>query len=332
MLSDDDKKKLNEIFFPYATEKENEFLYKKIKLAYYTNSETAINIIKNGELWLKNTSVMNDYGEILQGGKYIDNILSNSTGNQLKSILCECTQNNSYQEWDNLINYFIKHEFVQWLYKTYIICFTEHLPEDNNIGRLSMWRAYGGGNGVAFVFNSLESLKSKLSDDLGIALTPVAYLTNDSLIEEFEKLIKSIKNNKKFLIKIDPIIVQQYVLSVLRYAIVAIKHYGFNEEKEWRFFSNSDYLINISRNRGPNIETIRGIVQPVFKIKWRVDNQKINFLSNVLERIIIAPTQYDNIKFTQYNVFANLLHSSLGIPTAQAQSMVINSNIPYRNI
>ncbi len=40
---------------------------RKKRFSYYTNAETALKIIRNGEVWLRNVHVMNDTSELAYG-------------------------------------------------------------------------------------------------------------------------------------------------------------------------------------------------------------------------------------------------------------------------
>src|SRR5258708_21783069 len=59
------------------------------------------------------------------------------------------------------------------LLDTYFTCISEHLPAEDITGRLSMWRAYGGTNGVALVMKN--GTFTTPSQPLKAYTRPVAY-------------------------------------------------------------------------------------------------------------------------------------------------------------
>ncbi len=55
---------LKHIFFPHTETQTVAIKAKGVRLAYYTTAATAYSIIRNSELWMRNTSTMNDYREV----------------------------------------------------------------------------------------------------------------------------------------------------------------------------------------------------------------------------------------------------------------------------
>ena len=167
---------------PYAYS-ELERIYQKGKsFAYYTDAETAYKILKNNEIWLRKTSVMNDIREIEYGFNLLrDAVKKNKEG--LKQILDTI----SLRLFESLIA-----EFDSWWPRTststFIACLSEHNPdsavldEDKN-GRLSMWRAYGRSSGIAFIMNNGPFLRP--SSALKAYASPVSYLTEEEFDTRF---------------------------------------------------------------------------------------------------------------------------------------------------
>ena len=267
---------------------------------------------------MRNADAMNDFSEIQYGINLIRTILSNDIGTNLQNVLLNYKFENNKPIFNKVRDQLFNENTGEWIshrFNTYITCLTEHDETENKIGRLSMWRAYGGGNnGVAIVFR-----KGYIFEDYeknGISLSPVAYFSNDDkkIKDEFERIINNINDNKDFLKTIKSNTIYNLILNALRAAIVSIKHVGFSEEKEWRLVAHKDDII---KNYTPSIEAPRGIAQPVFKIPFHITN---------IERIIIGPTQYYSV---MYKAFVHLLKiNNINTP----EKRVIISQIPYREI
>jgi hypothetical protein len=91
--------------------------------------------------------------------------------------------------------------FDQWhpdiLLSTYIASVSEHSNQEDQHGRLSMWRAFGDTDvaRVALVFKVPNN--STGQDVLKVIFSPVAYLDEKGVYDEMEKIIQNIRNNAK---------------------------------------------------------------------------------------------------------------------------------------
>ena len=65
-------------------------------------------------------------------------------------------------------------------------CISEHLEDEDNHGRLSIWRAYGGSTGVAMVMNSRAMFTE--SNALGAFTSPVQYANVETFGRELMAL------------------------------------------------------------------------------------------------------------------------------------------------
>lgn len=314
--------KLREIFLPYANKRRIDFNKSNKLLAYYTTADTAYKIMQKKEIWMRNVTVMNDYQEVKYGIQKINSIFLRNeyqekttlykVGQRLYNVLQEFTDENGNAIFEDVLKqYFI--EQTSWEYNAYISCFTEHDTDEDGLGRLSMWRAYGGDNGVALVFNP-QKYAENLEEKYKIFLTPVAYLTDEELATEVEELAVNININKDFLHEVKqryPPILHNWLMAVLRFAIVSIKHPGFKEEKEWR-------LVGHGYDLACETEVIRGVIQPVHKLE-------ISNLREMLHHIIIGPTQYENVIFKGFEKILKDKYDLL-----KPDKLIISSRIPYR--
>lgn len=305
-------------FFPYATEKLNELYSSNKLLAYYTTTDTAKSILENKEIWMRNATVMNDYQEVWYGIEKINCLLGysgerNSSLAQLGEMLRDSLKDinttsgiNIFEEVKELFH----EEQCSFALNTYIACFTEHEEKENKLGRLSMWRAYGGDNGVAIVFHPKPGCDI---DESRITLTPVAYLDDDAFYGEVYRIVKNIDENKVILCHSPYEDLKNNLMQMLRYAIVAIKHPGFQEEREWRIVAHGQDL-------RCETEVIKGVVQPVKKYK-------ISHINAMLHHIIIGPTLYYNVI---YKGFERILKSKYQME--DVASRLVCSYIPYRSV
>ena len=135
--------KFNSSLFPKSNEN-GLFEGKKLLLAHYTSMPIFEQMMKNNEIWFSNPLYMNDIEEVRRGiNSGIDLICKSE---EIKNALK--TSDNFY----HFLHYFTHYitEFnTKYLLDIYAFCLSEHKENDND-GKLSMWRGYGGnGNGVA---------------------------------------------------------------------------------------------------------------------------------------------------------------------------------------
>lgn len=63
----EDNDRASRIFFPDIQRRTEESLLAGGQFVYYTSAETATRIIRNKQIWLRNTTTMNDYSEVQHG-------------------------------------------------------------------------------------------------------------------------------------------------------------------------------------------------------------------------------------------------------------------------
>ncbi len=323
VLENNLREKIFQILMPYAFRQINRFETDGKCLAYYTNTITAKKILENREFWLRNASAMNDYSEVNYGISKINKLFFvdstsedkafRNAGERLKKSMGNFCNSNGDNIFSKALHQFF-YEQISWVHNTYIVCFTEHDVSTDRYGRLSMWRAYGGDNGVAFVFKPGYRFQDYERNN-NITVTPVAYLDDDEFLSEVNVLTDSIVENEDMLHRVPPDTLFSFFVNLLRYAIVSIKHPGFREEQEWRIIAHSG---------GVKLETCcaRGVVQQVSKLKLCEDN-----FDDILDHIIIGPTPYENII---YKAFVNMLQSVYSMSNAEIR--VFPSRIPYRPV
>lgn len=131
--------RLEQTFTPYASQRREKMREQGRLFVHYTSAENAINIIQSKQIWMRNAKCMTDYMEILHGHQLLVQFFSQEKKrNKFYSALNACH--------DGIGEEAIK-LFDQWWaniqFNTYICCISEHEKNENQHGRLSMWRAFG---------------------------------------------------------------------------------------------------------------------------------------------------------------------------------------------
>ena len=119
--------------------------------------------------------------------------------------------------------HYFRHFDEQQAFDTYVFCLTEHDPNDDDDGLLSMWRGYGQhGNGAALVF---DPSKLTLVPSSPLIFGKVSYVTDEKRTEQVDEL--ALPDDKLHL--------AAYVaFSLIKSHALMTKHAGFSEENEWR--------------------------------------------------------------------------------------------------
>jgi len=313
-----DQIKLMGVFFPSAMERVFKALNEGQQFVHYCDAAAAASMIRNREVWMRNATWMNDSSEITYGIDRLFEAGKGPHGVRLRNML-EAKFPGFTKHFDGV--------FISWLeifrQETYITCFTELLEDEELIGRLSMWRAYGAGRGVAFVVNGGPMLRP--SDALKANSSPVAYLDAAKFNLEFKRIVDNIERELDYLVPLGKDLIFNNLFSAFRWAIMCTKHPGFKEEREWRavyqpLYMKSDRLIE-------DTQTIGGLPQRIFKIPLK-DYPEEGFygatVPDLVARIIIGPgPNSDSVR----REFVRFLHEA-DVP--DADSKVVISDVPLR--
>jgi hypothetical protein len=274
--------KIFQTFHPFAFDKTAKAYESAQRFVHYTSAETALKMFRNREVWMRKSSCMNDFMEIQHGFACLRET-TNAHAADLKRIF------------DGAFPGFIgKLEplFNSWLpalrNDTYIACLSEHDVAEDELGRLSMWRAYGGSAGVAVVLNGAPFIRP--SDALKAYTNPVAYLGLDGFDREFKRFLEGVEANAPFVKALGEQFVYARVFDVFRSAVLCTKHPGFHEEREWRVIYSPSYAK--SNRIKTEIESINGTPQPICKIPLaNVPEEGLTGieLPELVERVIIGP-------------------------------------------
>lgn len=306
-----------EIFFPnaareYALAKEN-----NIRFVHYTSAECAYKIIDGEQAWMRKSSTMNDLSEVRHGFRTIEN--------SIKNPIFKDTLNKIFPElFEEVYDAFKGHETCL-IDETYVFSVSVHGSTDQDedlLGRLSMWRAYGQGNGIALVLNSAPFMSE--DDDLGVFTSPVMYGNASKVDNELLNILANINKNIDLIRSIDRQHILYAILQALCFGATSLKHPGFKEEQEWRVLYN-EIFSNLGLVK-PTIEMeiIGGIPQKVIKIDLKEEVVPGLGVKDFINKILIGPTAHSK---TLRESFINLLERK-GVE--QAEKKVVVSDIPLR--
>jgi Protein of unknown function (DUF2971) len=237
---------------------------------------------------MRKSMCMNDYMEVQHGLQCLSNTLYKTDAGKRFAAVLDQVFKGLWSEIEKLLNDCIWHLRTD----TYFTCVSEHKVEEDILGRLSMWRAYGGTNGVALVMNNAPFQARAPSDVLKISASPVVYFDPEKFEEKFGEVVNNIENDADFIRERPREEIKARIFRVLAFAAVYTKHPGFAEELEWRvvhfpWWEHSDYMPK-------EIEVVAGVPQPVYKIPLEDIPEK--GLSGItipalFDRIIIGPTR-----------------------------------------
>lgn len=318
-MNENNQNPYQDIFFSHSAEARSRAIQNGGRFAYYTTAATAHSILMNQELWMRNTAVMNDFTEVEHGLHCLINAYNSSVGEDLRAAMDVCFPGIS-SEWRELFNSWIP--IIKR--NTYILSVSEHSKDDDLYGRLSMWRAYGGNAGVAFIFNGGPMFRP--SDALKAYSSPVAYLAPDGVALEMKKIAEGLHRHKAYVQQQSREWLKHAMFEVFRFAAICTKHPAFIEEREWRVVSTQK--LHVSDRLKPTPELIGGVSQLLLKLKLEdVPEEGLYGLSlpDFLDSILIGPCDHPDVIADS---LANLLESK-GVDDPKRK--IIITGVPLRS-
>jgi hypothetical protein len=299
--SSSESARLTEIFFGHALQRRREVERNDTQFVVYTSANTSKKVIENKELWLRNARLMNDFSEIEHGERCLLNAWHSDLGKKLQTLLATIGPNLPEQIADYLSN-----TMALRYGSTYLMSFSEHgdaTGMEEQFGRLSMWRAYGGETNVAIVFDRTPFFAE--SNAYGLAFSPVLYRQESAFKEnEFREFIESVDANVNFLKEVGVNTVRDYIFTAFHHAVLSLKHPAFSEEREWRLIFTAPKGNESSATKGADngdeglkarvVELDEG-PQTVFTVPIKSVPEKGLVgadLDQVLKQIIIGPVRF----------------------------------------
>lgn len=307
----DDELAVAAICFRYAIRREKELGNRR--LAYYTSSETALRIIQNKTFWLRNPRLMNDYQEVVHGIECIQNAL---TDNDITAAADRTINQIFANVFDQIVERWVETRELYNSTHGFIACLSE-IDADDSRGMLSMWRAYGGSNGVAMILS--PSILQSDTEFLNTFCSPVLYGEVDDIKAEIEGILTELHISRSAVEAAGQAFLVDRLVRALEFAMLSIKHVGFVEEREWRmihrFNGLSDYLSYEGR-------VVRGNAEVVCEID--LSSEESLAPDKLFEKIIVGPCQFpENTAEALRCAFVN---RGMGVPS------IAISDIPLRHM
>jgi hypothetical protein len=190
--------KLEAIFMPLARAQRDAFYEKPKRFVHYTSADAALKIIKNKRLWMRNSTCMADYREVEHGYGMLQSFFSDASRRDAFIAALDRSHPGAAKEAIELFDGWWHHV----RFNIYISSISEHEDNEDNNGRLSMWRGFGGAvPKVALVFR-IPAIASG-ADKLNIIFSPVSYLNEMQVHQTIWSIIGNINNETELLRSID---------------------------------------------------------------------------------------------------------------------------------
>lgn len=310
---------LANVLFGYSLSRTANLAQNDVKLAHYTSAENALNIIEGQTMWLRNAAVMNDHSEIEHGRGILGAAMElPNLGGRLRKVL-----GRAHAGLAERVTEHVRRQRKQTRERIFMVSLCETEAVDR-LGRLSMWRAYGGKtSGAALIFNG-EAFDDAQQQLMAFA-SPVLYGDFEEFAQHLEAVIDRLEGEPNLLRNVPADTAFRAVSSALDFAILSIKHLGFEEEREWRIIHRPfDYA---SAHVIEKITSVAGTPQLVYQLPL-VNRPGLNMpgltLDRLLHRIIVGPSLHPE---TAWRALVEALRSK-GVRTPEAR--VVISDIPLR--
>lgn len=290
-------------------------------LAHYTSIQTFEQIVTKEQFWFSNPLFMNDLEELQFGMNEGANEL-----HQCEAIRLACGTPERHKKLLQSFDYLFNDFDSKHVLNTYILCFSEHAPEDND-GLLSMWRGYGNsGSGAALV---IDTAKIDANENSPLIVGKVHYASKDDrkrwISEKLSSLAEVISAHAQT--EDDYFDAAWAWLHRLKSFALFTKHHGFHEEREWRVVYMSDkdreqsfkkYFGHLATNRGIEPK-LKLPIKPIPELK--TENISLSILVN---KIILGPSISSTLAV---NSLRQMLRN---IGQTELAERVVASEIPFR--
>ncbi len=289
------------------------------RFVHYTAAPAAMNLIRNGELWLRNTQCMNDFSEVEHGLALLERAYRGSAGQRLNGFF-EAIYPGFRQEVAEQLEALT--ESIG--FESYIACVSEHDAAEDGVGRLSMWRAYSSGCGIALVIRGGPMIGPG-SDALAPFTGPVEYADRRGFFERFGRFVEAMLAEGAYIEGLGHAEACRLLVGSYHFAALSTKHPGFAEEREWRMaFTPS---LQPAGDLRRSVEICRDAPQVVYKLplaRREGADGASTALADILEALIIGPCESPR---ALRDAFVELLEEA-GV--ADAAARVRMSDIPTR--
>ncbi len=293
-----------------------------IKFVHYTSAANALSIIQKNEVWMRNSSVMNDFSEVQHGQRCLQSAWNDQEqGTRLKRLLDAVESGLA----DRLARSFDERQHDR-ARESFMISFSEHgqgVIDEDKYGRLSMWRAYGGNTNVAIVMNNKPFFNE--SSATNAYTTPIYYGDTSMFVSKFKNTVDALESNFDLARGLGGDTVKVLFENTFHFAALSTKHPGFAEEREWRVILSP--TMYPSEKLAYDIEVIHGVPQKVYKfplVDFPEEGHTGVTLPDLIEEIIIGPTDFS------YTIFDALGDALVRAGVSDGFDRVSVSHIPLR--
>lgn len=132
-----------------------------IRFVHYTSAEAALSIIRTKRVWMRNALAMVDYREVGHGLDLLKAIFNKEGVDKLKLALDVYSPGAATAGGDSF-----NETWQQINLDTYIASISKHNDDEDQHGRLSMWRAFGNSPGRVAIVLKIPCLygRSRVSE------------------------------------------------------------------------------------------------------------------------------------------------------------------------
>jgi hypothetical protein len=274
-------------FMPRMRIKYEDFLRKRPRLVHYTSAHVAGSILKNEEIWMRKSSMINDFNEVKYGFSMLNSMHRNGDFNDLENCFSADPRNKG-----KTIRDVLNGLEETLLNETYILSVSEHNKSEDDFGRLSMWRAYGGSYPVAIVVKS--NAMAVYSEEISAYIAPVLYLSEKEFRDEVALISKGICAQFQRTVANMRYPNLQDFMYICTALAMCTKHPGFHEEQEWRIIYNES-LFGPPAGLQKRIDVVDGVPQKIYALKLikNANDESVDFSAeSLLDRIIVGPSVY----------------------------------------
>ena len=303
------------LFFNHMMNRLQDFESSGCLFVHYTSASTFLSILKNKEVWLRHTSLMNDYEEIERGVRSVTNFFLEE--NESSSLFWR-TLDDCFEDVSDEIKGRYDSSLKDLRHNTFVMSLSGHLKKEDGIGRLSMWRAYAPKDGVAIVLNPEKFYEEE--NKLNVFSYPVLYWSDKEIENNLSFTVKFVSVNKEVLLKMGRDEVVAQVLEMLVSYAICLKHPGFEEEQEMRLVYRPGDKVSLATEKSVEIcgTTPQIIHKMSLAVEWGTD------LDVLLNSVILGPSQ-SNFEMKEA-ILCAMIDAKISNPTEK----VFLSDIPLR--
>jgi hypothetical protein len=258
-------------------------------LAHYTSLSAIENISKGNDLLFSNPLFMNDTQEIRFGMNegyriFLEEFSEVGRGDKLFSSGFSAVR-------DAFVHNYKIFEYKHAL-NIYVFCLSQHGQDDND-GKLSMWRGYGGnGCGAVIVFNT-DFVSLNPASPLLIA--KVIYSTDDERREWIRRVVQKAKKivTENNLDQETAFFLGSHIFDLVKIHSVMSKHCGFIEEQEWRIIYLPERDVSNILSGGFTYVVGKGGIEPKLRFPIRplpIEGAVEWTFESIVDRIILGPS------------------------------------------